>query len=109
MTRCAVLILAGTAAYGNSLQGVFVFDDLSAIFNNRAGRDKAPGRVFFVSSTSVYAQRDGEVVRMGMRRDLVAGRAADQVQLAVQPVGDREPGQARNGDLAVPPGGPGAR
>lgn len=37
-------------------------DGLTAVLAEFAGRDTAPGRVFFVSSTSVYAQRDGEVV-----------------------------------------------
>ncbi|MDZ7851529.1 MAG: SDR family oxidoreductase [Halomonas sp.] len=37
-------------------------DGLTAVLGEFAGRDKPPGRVFFVSSTSVYAQRDGEVV-----------------------------------------------
>jgi nucleoside-diphosphate-sugar epimerase len=37
-------------------------DGLNAVLAEFAGRDTAPGRVFFVSSTSVYAQRDGEVV-----------------------------------------------
>ncbi|TDR51284.1 nucleoside-diphosphate-sugar epimerase [Halomonas ventosae] len=37
-------------------------DGLTAVLAEFASRDTAPGRVFFVSSTSVYAQRDGEVV-----------------------------------------------
>ena len=37
-------------------------DGLTAVLAEFAGRKAPPGRVFFVSSTSVYAQRDGEVV-----------------------------------------------
>ena len=37
-------------------------DGLTAVLGEFAGRDTPPGRVFFVSSTSVYAQRDGEMV-----------------------------------------------
>ena len=37
-------------------------DGLKAVLQEFSGRDRAPRRVFFVSSTSVYAQRDGEVV-----------------------------------------------
>lgn len=37
-------------------------DGLTTVLGEFAGRDTPPGRVFFVSSTSVYAQRDGEMV-----------------------------------------------
>ncbi|MDT8879136.1 SDR family oxidoreductase [Halomonas saccharevitans] len=37
-------------------------DGLKAVLQEFAGRDRPPQRVFFVSSTSVYAQRDGELV-----------------------------------------------
>jgi len=37
-------------------------DGLTALLGEFTTRDTAPGRVFFVSSTSVYAQRDGDVV-----------------------------------------------
>ena len=37
-------------------------EGLKAVLATMATRDKAPRHVFFVSSTSVYAQRDGEVV-----------------------------------------------
>ncbi|MBD3896972.1 SDR family oxidoreductase [Halomonas sp. ML-15] len=37
-------------------------DGLRAVLGEFAGRDTPPKRVFFVSSTSVYAQQDGEVV-----------------------------------------------
>ncbi|APE30832.1 NAD(P)-dependent oxidoreductase [Halomonas aestuarii] len=37
-------------------------DGLKAVLQEFSGRDRPPRRVFFVSSTSVYAQRDGEEV-----------------------------------------------